>query len=179
MGLVKVILANGKLVLLALLASCLAMGVSYTVVRQLAGEIRRDGAIDPILLQRARLLRTFSNDLVELCNTYDRRIPDSFQAVNTTDRRWIERYFRRDVQFLEQRMNDTMLGDVPVFIELRGAASKCASMGRHPEDALLREGALRSAYHAVEAVEAYIGGIGNGVIISPPRVPVRFDWRVE
>ena len=101
-------------------------------------------------------------------------MPAATTDMTAVDRRWIERIYRRDLQFLVGRMSDTIVGEVPAYAGLQAAAAKCAAMARHPEDSLLRTRALEESARAIAAVEAYIERLGDGAIVSPPRVRVQF-----
>ena len=168
-------LASGfRTIALAFVLGFTAMLVSFLVVYGMAGKWSDETAVSPETLQRAHLLRIFSNELVTLCNTYHRRVPQPPGILPAIDRTWLDRTFRPDLQFLEQRMDDTMPGDAEVFLQLRAAAARCGAMARNPADAALRAGALGEVARAVAAAEASIAQVGTTVRGAPPRVPPRF-----
>jgi len=156
----------------ALFLGLLSMVVSFVVVQQLAGTKTEKSTIDPKTQQRARLLRLFSNELVSLCNDYHRRVSD---GVSSTDRTWLDRTFRRDLQFLEERMDDTMPRDAVEFLQLRASAFRCAAMARNPDDAVLRARTLEEVAHAVASAESYILRSETAGRVGPPRVVIHFQ----
>lgn len=170
----KTLLAPAKFLALALALGFSSMLISFLVVYHLGRDLSRENAADPALLHRARILRTFTNELAALCNEYAKRVPERPGDLTTVNRRWVERVFRREIQFLEQRMNDTTLRDVEVYQQLQSSATRCAAMARYPGDSLLREQTLRDAARAARAVEAFIDRIAGASPVGPPRVAVKF-----
>lgn len=149
------------------------MLTSFTVVYHLAQKASGGDPVHPALLQRARLMRGFSNELVVLCNEYARRIPED-SIPSSTDRRWVDRTFRRDLQFLQQRMSDTMHDGPEAFLQLKSATAKCGGMARHAEDQVLRRQTLREVRQAAQAAEAYLESFKNGLPGAPPPAKPHF-----
>ncbi|MBX3178987.1 MAG: hypothetical protein KF886_16655 [Candidatus Hydrogenedentes bacterium] len=154
--------------------ACAAMVVSFLVVRHLAGPARGREELDPAVLQRARILRGFSNELVTLCNDYHRRFPAGMAGAGASNRQWADRVFRRDLQFLQDRIDAILPDTLPEYVNLRAAVHRCAAMARHPGDQLLREQTLREVARATEAIEAHLRALGAEVKAGPPRVRPRF-----
>lgn len=163
-----------RFLVLTLILSTAAMLVAFLVVVALGGRLDSEAPPDPALAHRARMLRLFSNELVSYCNQYHRRVPPDPVEHTTVERRWVERTFRKDIQFLEQRMNDTILGPVPEYVRLKGAAARVAAMARNPGDRLLRERVLGEVAAAAGAVESYLARVDAGRLTGQPRIAPRF-----
>lgn len=166
------LLSGLRFVALAAFLGLASMAVSFLVVHQLTERMKDGGPLDPLALQRARILRAFSNELVGLCNVYQQRVSD---GLSPSDRMWLDRSFRPDLQFLEQRMDDTMPGDAVACVQLRAAASRCAAMARNPEDTVLRTRTLDEVVQAVAEVESYIAQLDIGGRAGPPHSGIHFD----
>ncbi len=158
-----------------LLLSLFAMVASYAMVRWLSLGIGEERVPDPMVQRRAILLRGFANDLTKSCNDYIRVVPDPKGGVMPDVGNWIDRVYRRDLRFLEQRMTDNTMSALPAYLQLLAAVRRCASMARHPEDQMLRQSALRDARRAIEEVDFYIEGIGMARLAGPPPRHAQFE----
>lgn len=147
---------------------------SFLVVYHLGSDQVRTRAVDPAMLHRAQTLRTLTNELVTLCNEFSLRMPAPEGAWSPVNRSWVERVFRREIQLLEQRINDTALPTLGIYVQLQSTTSRCGGMARHLEDRVLRHQTLQEVVRTATEAEAYIDEITQGRAISPPRVRVRF-----
>ncbi len=161
-------------ILLTMGLSILAMALSFALVLWMTRGLGEKPPASAWTQQRAILLRGISNDLTKACNDYYDVVASREGAVVPDARNWIDRVFRRDIRFLEQRIEDNPMSDVTPYQGLRAAVHRCASMARYPEDRALRAGALRDAKHAIEAVDAYIKSIE--MTRSAGALPVRIRF---
>jgi len=159
----------------ALFLLCTSMLASCMVVHHLTGGRNPVSTPGPEALLRARLLRTYGNELVELCNRYSARVPDGGTGITPANRRWIDWGFRADLQFLDYRMNDTIPGAPEALTRLKAAVTRCAVMARNPDDRALRGRVLEEVRLAVAYSEQYIDALLNGLTIGPPPEPMHFE----
>lgn len=167
-------LDGARFILIVLCISISSAVISFLVVYQLGSDHTTTRGLDPALLHRAQTLRTFTNELVGLCNEYAVRMPDPAGRWSPMNRSWVERVFRREIQYLEQRMNDTALPPIEIYVQLQFTTSRCGGMARYLDDRVLRAQTLQEVARTVAAVEAYIAQTTAGSPISPPRIRVRF-----
>lgn len=168
--LLKPLIGSLKILLLAGLLGATSMAVSFAVVHYLARDAVAAKHVDPALIRRANMLRDFRNELTALCNNYARRIPADPTRASQNDVRWVEKVFRPELQFLQQRMDETIREDTPESIQLEAAAARCAAMARRPTDGAIRAATLREAAATVAAVEAWI--VAEGVETRLSRLPI-------
>lgn len=174
MKLLMPLLGSLKIVFLAGLLGAISMAVSFAVVNYLARDAIAAKHVDPALIRRANVLRDFSNELTTLCNDYAKRIPADPTRASQNDRRWSEKVFRSELQFLQQRMDETFREDSDESISLEAAAARCAAMARRPEDGAIRAAALQEAATTVTAIDAWIEAEGLGERLSRWPVTVQF-----
>lgn len=160
-----------KILLLAGFLGAISMAVSFTVVHYLARDAVATKQVDPALIRRANMLRDFSNELTNLCNNYAKRIPEDPTRASQNDRLWVEKVVRPELQFLQQRMEETIREDSPESIQLEAATARCAAMARRSSDGAIRAAALREAAVTVAAIEAWIAAEGVDSRLS--RLPVK------
>lgn len=160
--------------LLGLGACCIAMLLSYGMVRWLTQGMADEIPLNPAVQQRAILLRGFANDLTRACNDYAHHLDRGDGRISTDTRLWVERVFRRDLGFLEQRMDNNAMPTLPSYLALRDATRRCVTMGRYPDDGGLRRAALAEARRAIEGVNAYLNTIN--MARSAGRAPVTIQF---
>lgn len=170
----KALWGSMKLLLLAGLLGASSMLVSFLVVNHLARDVVAAKAVDPALIWKANTLRLFSNELASLCNAYARLLSADPATATVQVTPWVENVFRPEVQFLQQRMDETFREDSTLSVQLEAAAARCATMARHPADAAVRAGAFRETATTVATVEAWIAGEGIDARLSAHAVPVHF-----
>ena len=156
-------------------ASVLAMGISFGVVRWLTGQLDDEPPPNPVVQRQVLLLRGFSNDLTRACNGYAGLARTDDGAFTPDAQSWIDRIFRRDIRFLQQRMEEAPMERIHVYGQLHAAVARCATMSRHPGDRALRDATLGEAARAVGAVNAYIDGLGMGKRAGRPPIRIDFD----
>lgn len=158
--LLKSLLGSLRILLLAGLLGGLSMAVSFAVVHYLARDVVAAKQLDPALVRRANVLRDFSNELVVLCNGYANRIPIDPSRASQKDRLWVEKVFRSELQFLQQRMDETLRENTTESTQLEASAARCAVMARHASDGAIRASSLREVAATVAAIEAWIADRG-------------------
>jgi hypothetical protein len=163
-----------KILVLAGLLGASSMAVSFAVVHYLARDVVAAKHVDPALMRRANLLRDFSNELVTLCNGYASRIPVEPSRASQKDRLWVEKVFRSELQFLQQRMDETVRDHTTETILLEASAARCAAMARRSTDGAVRLAALRDVAATVEAIESWISERGLQGKLSRLPVVVQF-----
>jgi len=156
LNLLRPLFGSVKILLLAGLLGVLSMVVSFAVVHYLARDAVAAKHEDPALVRRANMLRDFSNELVTLCNGYAKRIPVDPTRASQNDLLWVEKVFRSELQFLQQRMEETIREQTQESIQLEASAARCAAMARRFSDGAIRSSALREAAATVAAVETWI-----------------------
>ena len=132
------------------------MLLSFMVVRGLTLNMTKTDTPNPQAQRQARLLRIFANDLTIACNNYARTVPAGEGALTSDARVWIDRTFRRDIRFLEQRMDDNKVTGLPTYLALRAAVHRCAAMARYPDDRTLRRETFKDVRQAIAGVTAFI-----------------------
>jgi hypothetical protein len=172
--LLKPVFGSLKILLLAGLVGALSMAVSFAVVNYLARDAVAAKHADPALIRRANILRDFSNELTTLCNDYAKRIPVDPTRASQNDQLWVEKVFRSELQFLQQRMDETIREDSPESIQLEATAARCAAMARRPGDGATRAAALQEAAKTVAAIEAWIAAEGVDTRLSRLPIVVQF-----
>jgi hypothetical protein len=148
--------------------------VSFFTVQLLTRSPTEDGTPDLARQRQTVLLRAFATELTGACNAYAANLSRADNVVSTDMQSWIDRAFRRDIRFLEQRMGDNPMENLNPFNDLRAAVGRCASMARNPQDAALRKVALDDARRAIEGVHDF--GAENGMtrVTGGRPSPVRF-----
>ena len=174
MGAVGVLRQRAIFVLLTLCLTLVAMFVSYAMVGWLTRGLGQEQVFDPLAQRRATLLLGFADDLSGACNAYARVMTKNTGTDTREAYVWVDRVFRRDLRFLEQRMDDNAMTSLPVFLQLRAAVVRCSSMARHPEDRVLRSAAFADARGAVDAVNAHVKTVAGFRAGNGRRVPVNF-----
>ncbi len=159
---------------LGLGACCFAMLLSYGMVRWLTQGMADEVPLNPVVQQRAILLRGFANDLTRACNDYAHHTTGADGRISADGRLWIERVFRSELRFLEQRMDNNAMPAIASYLTLRAAAQRCTTMARYPDDVGLRRAALKEARQAIEAVNAYLETID--MARSAGRAPVSVQF---
>lgn len=172
--LLKSLFGSLKILALAAILGFGSMAVSFSVVHYLARDAVATKIVDPALVRRANMLRDFSNELVALCNEYARKIPSDPTRASQKERVWVERVFRSEVQFLQQRMDETIREHTPESIQLEATAARCAAMARRPADGAIRAAALREAAATVAAIDVWIAAEGVDTRLSRLPIAVQF-----
>lgn len=167
------------LILLGLSAGCLAMLLSYGMVRWLTQGMADEIPLNPAVQQRAILLRGFANDLTRACNDYAHHFPGDGSQASADARLWSERVYRSDLNFLEQRMDNNGMPAISSYLTLRAAVRRCSTMARYPEDLGLRRAALTEARQAIEAVNAYLETIDMARSAGRSPVSIQFGQPVS
>jgi hypothetical protein len=152
-----------------------AMVISFGMVRWLTHQMAGEPVPDPVAQKRAILLRGFANDLTAVCNDLVRLAYTTSGEMAPGARMWIDRVYRRDIRFLEQRMDDAPMSDVAAYRQLRAAVQRCAGVARHPDDRALKTAALNEAAHAIDAVNAHIAAMGFAQRAGPAPRTMVFD----
>ena len=130
--------------------------------------------LNPVVQQRAILLRGFANDLTRACNDYEHHTTGVDGRIPADARLWLDRVFRSELRFLEQRMDNNAMPTIPSYLTLRAAAQRCTTMARYPDDQTLRRAALKETRQAVETVNAYLETID--MARSAGRAPVSIQF---
>lgn len=170
----KTILGPLRILLTAAVLGGASMFVSFYVVNYLAREVVARKSVNPATIRKANTLRVFSNELVNLCNEYVRRLEADTGTNRVNVLPWVEKVLRPEIQFLQQRMDEALQEDSSLSTELEAAVARCGVMARYPEDNEIRTRTLRDVATAVEKVDAWIEHEGIDPRLSSPSLPRHF-----
>ena len=163
-----------RILLLAALIGGASMLISFFVVNHLARELVAGKTVSPSTIRKANTLRVFSNELVNICNEYVRRLAADSGAAPVNVLPWVEKVFRPEIQFLQQRMDESFREDSSLSAELEAAAARCGAMARYPTDVQIRVRTLQEVATTVGKVDAWIDREGIDPRLSSPAVARRF-----
>ncbi len=141
---------------LLLAGAATSMAVSYGVVRYLTRDLTLIAVTDPELVRTATLLRSWSNELVDVMTAYLERVPLEAAAPKPSAKQWAAGEFRDRVVSLRQAMERQALWDLESYRRLRAAADRALSMVQHPADRELRRMVAKDITTAVATVEDHI-----------------------
>ncbi len=142
---------------LAGVAGLLGMAISYGMVRFLTRGMTIVPTVEPESIYQARLLRAWSNELVELTGDYLQRLPSDVKAPSPGTRNWIERSFRPQMEDVRRRMAEVETwADLGAYRALSAAVDRTLAMAGHPNDTELRGLTAQEVVRAARAVEDYI-----------------------
>jgi len=146
-----------RLVCLAGVAGLLGMAISYGMVRFLMSGMTIVPTVEPESIYQARLLRAWTNELVELTGDYLKRLPLDVKTPSPGARNWIERSFRPQMEDLRRRIAEAETwADLDAYRALNAAVDRTLAMASHPNDTELRGLTAQEVVRAANTVEDYI-----------------------
>lgn len=172
--LIKTMLGSLRILVLAAAIGGFSMLISFFVVNHLAREVVAGKTVDPATIRKANTLRVFSNELVNLCNEYVRRLTADTGTAPVNVQPWVEKVLRPEIQFLQQRMDEAFREDSTLSAELEAAVARCAVMARYPTDTEIRTRTLQEVATTAGNVDAWIEKEGIDPRLSSPSLPRRF-----